>query len=96
MKNHTKLILLLVIALVGVTQIYRSEAESSIGLAHARLLATLDPSRVITGTTRTQNVLTYCGSTPRASLITDTEIATAAGYFSTLKMYFNVDAYVIM
>jgi hypothetical protein len=92
MKSQAKFILLLVVALVGVTQVYRSETETPVAAAKARLLATLDSTLVLTGATRTQNVLSFCGTTSRTTLISDTDISTAESYFSTLKMYFSVDA----
>lgn len=55
MKTHAKVVLLLIVALFGVTQVYRSEDHSSVAQAQSRLLA-LDPTRVITTSTRSTNV----------------------------------------
>lgn len=60
--------------------------------ARARLLATLDTTKINTTYPRTDNSQTYC-TKPRSELVSSTEQASTTSYFNTLKMYFSVDPY---
>jgi hypothetical protein len=95
MKNYTKLILVLVITLIGVTQYYRQNTNIPAANVHPRRQL-LDSNKLIgvTGQTRTSNVQNYC-TKPRDQLVTTDEINTANSYFNTLKIYFNSDPYLL-
>jgi hypothetical protein len=60
--------------------------------ARARLLATLDPTRVNTTYPRTTNSQTFCTKS-RTELVSETDKSTTDSYFSTMKMYFPTDPY---
>lgn len=56
-----------------------------------RLLASLDPTQVVTNPARTQNVATYC-KVPRSLLISDEDRKASDQYGQFMKAKFNVDS----
>lgn len=90
MKVNSKVILILLVGLAGITHLYRETQLNAVEEARARLLAALDPAKVNTTATRTSNSQNYCAK-PRSELVTAADLQTTKEYFNILKTYFNID-----
>lgn len=61
MNKSGRLLLLLIVGIVAVTQFYRQDASNAVDDAYSRILAvTLDPALVPTNPTRTTTSQLYC------------------------------------